>query len=144
MYYQERQRIFDLREGLVKVFSILAGSAVFAKVVPSEVTPWFGIAITAASASSLVFGFGKKSRESEKRSADWALIERDIEARGEREFTEADLNKWAARCNEVEAGEPAPHPGLFERCNQRACESMGSKPGKVSFWRLHRPAFFIP
>lgn len=144
MYYQERQKIFDLREGMVKVFSILAGSAVFAKTVPVEFTPWIGIAITAASAASLVFGFGKKSRDSEKRSAEWALIERDMELCGERAFEEEDLNKWAARCNEVEAGEPAPNRTLFERCNSRACEAMGSNTAKLHWWLKYRPIILVP
>jgi len=88
MYYQERQRIFDLREGMVKVVSILAGSATIAKIADPEIVQWCAVVITASSAASLVFGFGAKSRDSGKRSADWALIERDIEARGERSFDE--------------------------------------------------------
>lgn len=143
IYHQERQRIFDLREGVVKVVSILAGSLAFAKVANQEIVQWAAAAIATSSAASLVFGFGGKSRDSAKRSAEWTLIERDIEARGERAFTEEDINKWAAWCNEIEAGEPAAHPGLFERCNDRACEAMGSNPGKISFWRRHRPAIFI-
>lgn len=144
MYYQERQRIFDLREGLVKVIALLAGSTALAKVANPEVVQWCAVAITASSAASLVFGFGAKSRDSAKRSAEWALLERDIESRGERGFSEDDLNSWAARCNEIEAAEPAAHPGLLERCNLRACEVMGSKPvTKASFWRRYRPAIFI-
>lgn len=143
MYYQERQRIFDLREGFVKVISMLAGSAALAKIADPRFVQWCGVAITASSAASLVFAFGTKSRDSAKRSAEWALVERDIAACGERGFTEDDINKWEARCNEIEAGEPAAHPGLWERCNFRACEVMGSKPGHVSFWRRHRPAIFI-
>lgn len=144
MYHQERQRIFDLREGMVKVVSILAGSATIAKIANPEIVQWCAVVITASSAASLVFGFGAKSRDSGKRSADWALIERDIEARGERGFDEEDLSKWLARCNELEAGEPAAHPGLFERSHLRACEALGVTPSAVSFWRRHRPAVLIP
>lgn len=143
IYHQERQRIFELREGFVKIISIVASSVTFVKIAHPQWIQWCAAAITGASAASLIFGFGAKARDSAKRSSDWALIERDIEARGERGFDEEDLNKWAARCNEIEAGEPAAHPALFERCNLRACEVMGSKPGKVSFWRRHRPAIFI-
>ncbi|MDN4038675.1 hypothetical protein [Massilia sp. YIM B02443] len=144
MYYQERQRIFELREGLVKVVSLLAGSAALAKVADPQIVQWCAVVITANTAASLVFGFGTKARDSAKRSSEWALLERDIEARGERSFVEADLNTWCARCNEIEASEPAAHPGLLERCYIRACETLGSTPGKASFWRRHRPAIFIP
>lgn len=143
MYYQERQRIFDVREGFVKVVSLLAGSVALAKVADPVFVQWCAVVITGASAASLVFGFGAKSRDSAKRSAEWALVERDIAAVGERGFTEDDINKWEARCNEIEAGEPAAHPGLWERCNIRACEVMGSKPGPVSFWQRRRPAIII-
>lgn len=128
---------------MVKVISILAGSAALAKIADPRIVQWCAAAITASSAASLVFGFGTKSRDSAKRSAEWALIERDIEALGERSFTETDVNKWAARCNELEAGEPAAHPGLIERCSIRASEALGAKPSQVSFWRRHRPAIFI-
>ncbi|MET3132901.1 hypothetical protein AAKU55_003182 [Oxalobacteraceae bacterium GrIS 1.11] len=144
IYYQERQRIFEMREGFIKVISILAGSYAFAKMIDPEVVKWCAIAITTSSAASLVFGFGTKARDSAKRSSEWALLERDIERAGERNFTEDQVAQWLARCNEIEAGEPAAHPGLFERANHRACEAMGSTPGKVAWWKLHRPAIFIP
>jgi hypothetical protein len=51
IYYQERQRIFE----------------------------WCAAFITASSTASLVFGYGNKARDSVKRSAEWAKLERDIE-----------------------------------------------------------------
>lgn len=144
IYQQERQRIFEWREGVIKVISLLAGSFAFAKVADPEIVKWCAVAITLSSACSLVFGFGSKARDAAKRSSEWALLERDIEAAGERDFKESNLSEWAARTNGLEAGEPAAHPGLFERANVRACEALGSKPGKVGWWRLHRPAIFIP
>ncbi len=144
IYYQERQRIFELREGFIKVVSILAGSYAFAKMADPAIVGWCAIAITTSSAASLVFGFGTKARDSAKRAAEWVMLERDIELPGERNFTEDQLSLWASRCNEIEAGEPAAHPALLERANKRACEAMGSNPGKVTWWSLHRPVIFIP
>ena len=144
IYYQERQRIFEMREGLVKIISLVAGSVAFAKVSEPRLVEWCAVAITGSSVASLVFGFGNKVRDSVKRSSDWALLERDIESAGERNFTEEQVDKWTARCNEIEAGEPAAHKALLERANIRACEAMGSNPGKVSWWTRYRPVFFIP
>jgi hypothetical protein len=144
IYQQERQRIFEWREGVIKIISLLSGSYAFAKVADPLVVQWCAVAITLSSACSLVFGFGSKARDAVKRSTDWALLEKDIEAAGERNFTEDQLAEWAARCNGLEAGEPPAHPALFERANVRACEAMGSTPGKVGWWRLNRPAIFIP
>jgi len=128
MYYQERQRIFEWREGIVKVISILLGSVAFGKISDPAIVQWCAAIITASSAASLVFGFGTKARDSSKRNAEWALLEKEIEARGERSFDDSDIAKWSARCNELEAGEPAAHPALLEECYQRACKALGSTP----------------
>lgn len=144
IYQQERQRIFELREGAIKVVSLLAGSYAFAKVADQVVVQWCMVAITISSAASLVFGFGNKARDSARRSSDWALLERDIEAAGERDFTESQLAEWAARTNELEAGEPAANVTLFERANLRACDAIGSITTPLSWWQLHRPVLIVP
>jgi hypothetical protein len=91
-----------------------------------------------------VFGWGSKARDAAKRSAEWARLERDIEAAGERSFTEAQLADWVAKCNDLEAGEPAFHPGLWERCYLRACENLGHKPSDPSSkWTRWRPAIVV-
>jgi hypothetical protein len=152
-YYQERQRIFETREGVVRAISILGGSLAFTKLFGADakwlnldVQQWCAAIITATGAGSLVFGFGTKARDSAKRSAEWAMLERDIEMTGERDFTEADINKWAGRCNEIEASAPSLHPVLQEKCYLRACASLGNKPiGESSLWRwrMYCPPFVI-
>lgn len=146
IYYQERQRIFETREGIIKVISILGGSLAFSKLAVNDLVQWCAALITISSAASLVFGFGAKARDSAKRNSEWALLERDIERAGQRDFTEENLSTWAARCNEIEAGEPAAHPGLWEACYQRACASLGqtpSGPAQLSFWHRHCPPIAI-
>lgn len=146
MYYQERQSIFEFRDGAAKAISLMSGSVAFANVANPEIVRYAAAAVTVAGIASLVFGFGSKARESAKRSAEWALLERDIESAGERDFTEHQLSGWSARCNEIEAGEPAPHLGLLERCYLRACSALGSKPSPspLSWWQRIRPAIFVP
>lgn len=144
MYQQERQRIFELRDGLVKVVAIVAGSVGFANVADPTIIKWCACAITLSSAASLVFAFGTKARDSSKRAPEWALLERDMENVGERHFIETQLNEWAARCNEIEAGEPAQHPVLWERCYQRACTALESKPkSEVPRWKRYIPVVFL-
>lgn len=145
IYYQERQRIFEWRDGFVKAASILAGSVAFARVTDPEVIQWCAAFITASSTASLVFGYGNKARDSVKRSTEWAQLGRDIERAGERDFTEDQINQWCARANEIEAGEPAAHHILFERCYERAVEAIGGKADiRLSFWDRHYPPFMIP
>jgi hypothetical protein len=146
IYYQERQRIFEFREGVIKVIAILGGSLAFSNIAAPGLVQWCAAVITVSSAASLVFGFGTKARDSAKRNSEWALLERDIELAGQRDFTESDLARWAARCNEIEAGEPAAHPGLMERSYQRACTALGQTPegpAELTFWQRYCPPIVI-
>jgi hypothetical protein len=145
IYYQERQRIFEWRENIIKAGSILAGSVVFAKVAEPEIIQWCAVIITAATTASLVFGYGNKARDSVKRSAEWAQLERDIDQAGERDFTEAQINQWFAKANEIEAGEPAAHRILFERCYERANDALGGEAEiKLNTFTRHFPPLLIP
>lgn len=145
IYYQERQRIFEWREGFIKAASILAGSVAFAKVTDPQIIQWCAAFITAASTASLVFGYGNKARDSVKRSAEWAQLERDIEQVGERDFTEQQINQWFARANDIEAGEPAAHRILLERCYERAVEALGGTAEiKLNIFTRHIPPIMVP
>ena len=145
MYYQERQRIFEWRESFIKAASILAGSIAFAKVADPQIIQWCAFIITGGSTASLVFGYGNKARDSVKRSAEWAQLERDIELIGERDFTEEQINQWFARANDIEAGEPAAHRILLKRCQERADEALGGKTDdKLGFFGRHFPPIMIP
>ncbi|MBC3932617.1 hypothetical protein [Undibacterium curvum] len=142
-YYQERQRIFESREGMVKIISILGGTVAFTKLMDPLSIQICASLITVSSVMSLVFGFGNKARDSAKRSAEWARLDHDIELGGETNFVETDINQWAARCSEIESSEPAQHPGLFERSYLRACEALGSTPHESRFWRRIRPVILL-
>lgn len=145
MYYLERQRLFEWREGFIKAASILAGSVAFAKVADAEIVQWCALIITAGSTLSLVFGYGNKARDSVKRSAEWAQLERDIELAGERGFTEEQLNQWTARANDIEAGEPAAHRALLERCYERAVEALGGTAEiKLNLFERYIPPINVP
>lgn len=144
LYQQERQRVFEHREGLVKVASLVAGSAGIARIAYSDFVVYAGAIIFAGTAASLVFGWGSKARDAAKRASEWALLDRDIDAEGERRFTEQQLDAWTARCNEIEAGEPAQHARLFARCELQACIALNRRPiGPEPKW-LRAPIVFLP
>lgn len=144
MYYQERQRIFEWREGLIKAASIVAGSIAFSKVADPDVIKWCAIVITGGSTASLVFGYGNKARDSAKRSAEWTQLERDIEQVGEHGYTEEQLNQWFARANEIEAGEPAAHRILLEKCYERAAKALGGQPEEIKLRFYERFIRLLP
>lgn len=146
LYQQERQRIMERREGLMKAASLVAGSVAFASIVDPSIVKVCVAVIFLGTAGSLVFGWGTKARDAAKRAAEWIGIDRDIDKAGARRFTEVELDDWAARCNEVEAGEPAPNPALLERSFQRACESLGCDipAGRTKVYMGWRPMMQIP
>ncbi len=145
LYYQERQRIFEWRENAVKAASIIIGSLAFANLADPVVFQWCVFVIMAGNTAALVFGFGNKARDSVKRSVEWAELERDIEHIGERDFSEQDINQWFARANEIEAGEPAAHPVLLEKCHNRAIVALGGTMEESPVrWCEFLPLFRIP
>ena len=127
IYHQERQKVFEFREGFIKAISICAGSLAFAKISEPDISKWFVALITVLSTFSLVFGYGNKARDSAKRSIEWTQLERDIERIGQRDFTEVNINEWVSRANEIEADEPAVNRILFELCFERANETLGGQ-----------------
>jgi hypothetical protein len=124
-YQQDRARVHELREGLVKAASLIAGSVAIAAIGNPDIVRWCAAVVFCGTAASLVFGWGPKARDAGRRAAEWTSLERDIEAAGERRFTEVQVDTWAARCNEIENGEPAPNKVLLERTYRRACQSLG-------------------
>jgi len=145
MYYMERQRIFEFREGFIKAISIVAGSVALAKVANQDVLQFCAAVITLASTISLVFGYGNKARESVKLSTEWANLEHDIDLIGERDFTEDHINIWQARCNEIESGEPPANIGLLEKCYHRAVTTLGGQTDrKQSFWQRYHLPLLVP
>ena len=83
LYQQERQRIFELREGLVKVVSLVAGSVAFVRVTDAHLLQACSAALVVGTSAALVFGWGTKARDAAKRCADWAGLDRDIARTGE-------------------------------------------------------------
>jgi hypothetical protein len=143
LYQQDRQRRLELLEGAVKVLSLLAGSAALAKMADPMAVQVAAAVLFGANSASLVFGWGTRARDASRRASDWAALDHDIQAVGERTFTEAHLAAWSARCSVIETGEPAANAVLLERSMRRACAALGAKPadGGPANWR---PAILIP
>ena len=144
LYQLERQLIMEWREGSVKVASLAASSVAVANVSNQSIIRYAAAVIFIGTCCSLVFGWGNKARDAAKRAADCVALAADIEMSGEREFTEDQLNAWAARSHVLEAGEPAQHAALFERCYRRACADLGVTPAGATAKPRWRPTLFIP
>lgn len=145
LYQQSRQSIFEWREGVVKVASLIAGSVVFAKVADPVLVTWSVAVIFGGTAASLVFGWGSKARDAARRTAEWTQLESEVEAVGLRAYTEQQLNEWTSRINKIESGEPAQSKGLWARSYSKACEVLHLEPvTPIGWWARNRPVFLIP
>lgn len=119
LYQQEKQSRLETREGVVKVLSLVSGTAALAKIANPVVVGAAAIIIFIGTAASLVFSWGNKARDASKRSTEWASLEKDIDHVGERNFTEQQVNDWLSRCSSIESGEPAPNRALLNICSER-------------------------
>lgn len=128
LYQQDRARVHELREGAVKAASLIAGSVALANVVDQTTIQVCVSVIFAGTAASLVFGWGVKARDAARRAAEWTALDADIDEAGERTFTEANLDHWAARCSKLEAGEPSCNQGMWQDAFDRACRTLAMKP----------------
>lgn len=143
LYQQQRQSAMEAREGAVKVASLLAGSVALARVADPWAVQIAAAVIFAGTAASLVFGWGNKARDAARRSSDWTSLERDINAAGERTFTEDQLDEWAARCVEIEAAEPTQNARMLDAAYLKAAEGLGVEP-PASSYRRWVPAMLVP
>lgn len=149
-YQQERQRKMEFREAAIKIVALVSGSASFATLpaltsIGPHLPAIAGAVVVVATTCSMVFGFASKARDAAKRATEWAMLDRDIHSIGPQIFTADQVNSWAARCNEIEAGEPAPNYLLLQRSYERACEAIGATPSKIgSKFNKFLPIILIP
>lgn len=143
IYQQRRQALMELREGLVKAASLVAGSVALANVADESIVKLAALVIFVGTASALVFGWGAKARDAARRTCEWVALERDIDAAGARNFSEAQLDLWTGRCCDIEAAEPEGNAFMLERSYRAACLSLGAAPARGGPWRWV-PAFIVP
>lgn len=142
LYQQDRQSVMEWREGVVKVASLIAGSVAFARVSDPTVVQWAAAVVFFGTAASMVFGWGAKARDAARRASQWVALLREIEAAGERAFTEAQVDAWTAQCYEIEASEPPANQKMVERAYCAAKKQHQDAPEDMKPPR--GPAIIIP
>ncbi len=125
LYHRERERHYAFLSKATTAFAILGGSAAFAAVASEPWLKWGGLAVAASSTLSLVFGWADKARLHAGLAMRYSLLLADIEGRGERNFTEADVNAWLAEIHRLEGEEPPARPALVRLCQNRLKQAQG-------------------
>jgi hypothetical protein len=78
----------------------------------------------------LVFGFKEQARKHADFSRDFRLLEADIVRKGERDYTEPDINNWQSRIRVLESTEPPALGVLVIACQNELAVAAG-QPKKI-------------
>lgn len=125
LYHRKRERFFDFVDKADKSISVIGGSAAFASLGGPEAIKVFAALVAVSATLSLVFGFGEKARRHADHAARFRELESDVISKGERDFTEADLNTWEAKTRSLEITEPAALSTLVVLCQNELAISQG-------------------
>jgi hypothetical protein len=140
LYHRKRERFFALLDRWDKVFTLLFGTAAFAQLVSLDHHPLLALPFLTLALTSLIFDFSESARKHGELASSFK-----IEALGERDYTEPDLNSWAARLREIESGETSVYNLLVRICENEIARARGNKKDvtHIPFWRACL-AYVIP
>ena len=119
LYHRKRERFFENFDRIAKVIAIIGGSVAFANVGGPELVRWSAAVITLTSTVALVFGLGERARRHAELASEFARVQSDIVAHGERDFSEEDIRRWDERTRLLEAKEPATLGALAQLCQNQ-------------------------
>lgn len=137
LYHRERERFLSFVNKLVTATAILGGSAAFAAVAAPEMLRWSGFVVAITATVSLVFGLQDRARLHGELAARFTLLLAQIAERGERGFSEGDIQQWESRIFQIEADEPPALHTLVRLCQNRIKQAAGETGSLVAvpFWR---------
>lgn len=125
LYHRKRQRHWDLLDKGTKGAAIVLGAGTMAQALSAYV-PWLGGAISGLGLLSLVYGYSDRKQQHRELADDYARFAAEIESIGPRDYTEAHLNKWAARQQELNAKEPPTLHTLTTLCQNTVTAVLNS------------------
>jgi hypothetical protein len=126
-YHRKRERFFDIADKLTKAIAIVGGSVAFANVANASALAIAGITVALTSTLALVFGFADRAKRHSELARNFHQLEAEIVRRGERDFTEEDLNSWDERVRLLEASEPPALDALVVVCQNEIAVAQGQK-----------------
>lgn len=123
-YHRKRQRFFDLLDKLTKALTVLAGASLLGALVKDHL-PAIGAAISALGLLSLVFGYGDRKQAHKEMAESFMLLRAQVEAAGQRGFTEQQLSGWEADLQRLNAKEPPTLYALVTLCQNEQAVASG-------------------
>lgn len=131
LYHRSREAFFDTSGRLANATAFTSAVAALAN--PSDPV-WVQLSAVftiIALAASLVVGLTDRARRHAGLATNYIMLEADIMARGERDFSEADIARWGAQLRQVEADEPATLYALATLCQNRLALAQGHPESMV-------------
>jgi hypothetical protein len=125
LYHRRRERFFDLLDKCAKGIAVIGGSAVLAQLGDELAIQSAAAIITISSTAALVGSFSERARHHADLARSMRELEAAIVARGERDFSEDDLNVWESRERTIEVAEPAALPALVTLCQNQLAIARG-------------------
>ena len=137
LYHRERERFLSFTNKLVTAIAIIGGSTAYASVTAPDVLKWSGFVVAISATVSLVFGLQDRARLHGELAARFTLLLSQIAERGERGFSEDDIQQWESRIFQIETDEPPALHALVRICQNRLKEAAGDTESLVAvpFWR---------
>lgn len=137
IYHRKREGFFDFWERAITAIAIIGGSAAFASIGGPAVVKWAAATIAVSSTISLVFGFAARARTHSGLAQRFLELEARMVGRGERDFTEADLNEWDSSIKTFETQEPPRLNSLVRACQNELATARGQYEHihPIGLWR---------
>ena len=108
IYNRKRERFFVLCDRWAKCLSLVAGGAAFSSFLDTTTSKSVaGVLVSAVTLPSLLFGWTDRARAHNELAQSYLHLLSEISRTGRRQFTEADLDEWAAQLALIEKNEPA-------------------------------------
>lgn len=136
-YHRKRERFLSFWDRATVATALILGSAAFANLGGGQWVKVYAATIAVSSTWALVFGLADGARRHNALTQRFLDLESQIIRRGERDFTEADLNLWEAEVREIEAAEPPAYESLVTACQNEIAEQRGQPESihPIGFWR---------
>lgn len=122
-YHRKREQFFTLADRWDKVATLVLGAAAFTQIVPEPIRNWLALPFAMFASASLVFDFSERAKKHADLATRFKMLESEIEAKGQRDYEEQDLNNWTARLVEIEAGEPPVYCVLVRLCQNEIAKA---------------------
>lgn len=119
LYHRMRERFFNIASVTANLIAVIG--ITISLLMSAKIGNISALALSALSFAVLYtsFSISSKAHQHDKLATRFQLLLTDMAAKGERDFTEDDVNSWDAELHRIELGESLPLKTLVRICQNR-------------------------